>query len=311
MMDRSGEKREFLTTCTAENFAIVIDFPENKYERYQIAAVAVSCVFFLATITLNGISIVTLRKSSQLKSKVCYFVILLQSVVDLGVGVLGIPLFIYYLISPFLHHANCLLVTLALRITLLTCGFSIITQSAMTLERYIGVLHPYYYKIGVTKKRILMFVCASSVIYCAVVAYSLQYSTIIRIVLTGMIVIFLIFVAVAYTRIYLVIRQLVRSERRPACEPNGNENAANRQINRESKHAKSCFLVVITFVFLLIPATLAPTFYSQGYVDFIAYVNWSLIPLILNSSINSVIFFWTKTLLRKEAAKTLKSLCFQ
>jgi hypothetical protein len=37
------------------------------------------------------------------------------------------------------------------------------------------------------------------------------------------------------------------------------------------------------------------------------YQNWSITSMILNSSANSVVFFWTKTLLRKEASKTLKS----
>ena len=213
--------------------------------------------------------------------------------------------------SPFVHQVNCTLVTLALRMTLLTSGFSIITLSAITVERYIGVLHPYYYESNLTKKRILIFACVNSLLYCLVVAYSLQYSTIIRIVLTVMILVFVIFAAFVYTRIYLVIRKLTRSEMRPACETDKGQNTTKRQSIREAKHAKSCFLVVITFVLLLIPSTLAPAFYTQGTIDFIAYANWSLTSLILNSSINSMIFFWTKALLRKEAVKTLKSLCFQ
>ena len=51
------------------------------YERYRIALLLVNCMLLLSTISLNGISIITIRKSSQLKSKVCYFVILLQSIV--------------------------------------------------------------------------------------------------------------------------------------------------------------------------------------------------------------------------------------
>jgi hypothetical protein len=31
--------------------------------------------------------------------------------------------------------------------------------------------------------------------------------------------------------------------------------------------------------------------------------------LMLNSSVNSIIFFWTRPLLRNEAGKALKSLC--
>ncbi len=204
---------------------------------------------------------ITIRKSSQLRSKVCYFVILLQSVVDLGVGVLGIPFFIYYLISPFLHTTNCILIIVALRTTLSTSGLSMITMSAMTIERYIGVLHPYYYETNVTKKRILIYVCASSLVLCSVVAYSFRDRTIFRIILTGSISLFLLFAGFVYTRIYLVIRKLIRSERRPAYESDGSQNVVKKQTIRESRHARSCFLVVICFALCLLPSTLTPVLF--------------------------------------------------
>ena len=306
-MNGSAEKIEFFTTCAdTEKFVIVDHFPDDKYERSRIAAIVVSCILLLTMISLNGISIITIRRSSQLKSKVCYFFLLLQSIVDLGVGVLGVPLFIYYLSSPFLSTMNCILIILAVRITPVISGFSIITLSAITLERYIGVLHPFYYKTNVTKKRILTYVAGSCLIYCPVVPYR----TLIRIVLTGMIVVFLIFATVVYTKIYFVIQKLVRSERRPACETNENRNAT-RQTIRESRHAKSCFFVVITFALLLIPGTLAPAFYTKGTIQFFVYVHWTFAVLLLNSCVNSVIFFWTGTLLGNEAIRTLKSLFSQ
>ena len=303
-MNESGGKIEFLTTCPdTEKLVIINHFPDDKYERHQIAVIVVCSILTLTTISLNGISIITIRKSTQLRSKVCYFPILLQSIVDLGVGVVGIPLFIYYLLPPFLPTINCIPLNLALRIALFTCGLSIITLSAMTMERYIGVLHPYYYEANVTKKRILIYVCSSGLLQ----SLAFPYLTVIRIAFTAMIFVFWIFVAFAYTRIYLVIRKLIRSERRPACEPDGSGNATNRQAIRESKHAKSCFLVVLTFVLQLIPPLLAPVLYTHGTIDFLVYVNWAFALKFLNSSLNSIIFFWTKALLRSEAIKILKS----
>ena len=208
-MNGSGGKIGFLTTYVdTEKFVIVRRFPDDEYERSRVALIVVRSILLLTTIFLNGISTMTMRRSSQLKSKVCYFVILLQSVVDLGVGVLGVPLFIYYLSSPFVATANCRLATFTLQITLLICGFSIITLSAITVERYIGVLHPYYYKTGVTKKRILIYVSASNLVFCFVFSYR-------PILLTGMILLFLIFATFVYTKIYLVIQKLLRSKRKP------------------------------------------------------------------------------------------------
>ena len=93
-MNKSNKIFVFLKTCKVADISFVImsDFPEDKYEGFQIALLVVNCILFFSTISLNGISIITIRRSCQLRSKVCYFVILLQSVVDLIVGAAGIPL---------------------------------------------------------------------------------------------------------------------------------------------------------------------------------------------------------------------------
>ena len=308
-MNESNKNFVFFKTCRVADisFLIMSNFPEDKYEGFRITLLVVNCILFFSTISLNGISIITIRRSSQLRSKVCYFVILLQSVVDLIVGSLGIPLFIYYIISPFVKTADCNFIISALRTTLASCGLSMIALSAMTLERYMGVLHPYYYQTNVTKKRILIYMCGSTIVLGLVFAYSFHDRKIFRFILTGSIIVFLFLSGFVYLRIYLVIRKLIRSVRRPACETNGKKNSEKQAI-RESRRARSCFIVVICFVLCLVPSLLTPLLYSEESFDYIVYINWSLTAVILNSSINSVIFFWMKTLLRKEALVTLKSL---
>ena len=308
-MNESNKNFEFIRTCKLAgiSFVSMSDFPEDKYESFRIALLVVNCILFFATISLNGISIITIRRSSQLRNKVCYFVILLQSVVDLIVGSLGIPLFIYYIISPFVKTADCIFIILAIRIILASCGLSMIALSAMTLERYMGVLHPYYYHSNVTKKRILIYAFGSSIMLALVLAYSFHDHRIFRFILTGSIIAFLLFTGFADLRIYLVIRKLIRSVRRPVCETDGNTNSTKRTIH-ESKRAKSCFLVAICFILCLVPSILTPLLFSVESFEKIVYLNWSLTAVILNCSINSVMFFWMKTLLRKEALNTLRSL---
>ena len=307
----SSKDRTFFAACEVAGnvYVILRQFPDEKYERYRIALLFVNCMLFLSTISLNGISIITIRKSYQLKSKVCYFVILLQSIVDLGVGVLGIPLFIFCLSSPFLPTSNCVLVIVVRRVTYFTCGLSIVTVSAMTLERYVGVLHPYYYETHVTKKRILCYVCTFGLVSFSTLAYSFRDGILSRDISRGLLAFIFILILLAYVRIFSVIRKLIRSEKRPACQNAENTNAFKRQILRESRHATSCFLIVICFVFFLLPSALSSVVFSYRTVDYVVYRGWAITSMILNSSINSLIFFWTKTLLRKEALKTLKSFC--
>jgi hypothetical protein len=42
------------------------------------------------TVLLNAVAMITILKSSQLKSKPCYFIILVQSINDLAVGIVSI-----------------------------------------------------------------------------------------------------------------------------------------------------------------------------------------------------------------------------
>ena len=69
--------------------------------------------------------------------------------------------------------------------------------------------------------------------------------------------------------------------------------------------ARPCFVVVVCFFVLgFLPATIAINLSAN--VDRFQeqpLLIWSFCLAITNSSVNSVIFFWTKTMLRKDAFK--------
>ena len=234
-MNGSRKLHSFLVTLKiGDDVYLFLDkFADQSIGRQQVAILVINCLLLFLTISLNGISVITIGKSSQLRCKVCYFVILLQSIVDLGVGVLSTPLFIYYLLSPFLKNTNCHFLVLVLQIGHLPPVWPVVPLSAITFERYVGVLHPYDYKIKVTKKRILTYVCASGGVLSSVVLYFLSDFTQIQNLLSGILLASCIFTGYVYTRIYFVIRKLIRSERRPAWENDGNQSLKKR-VTRES-----------------------------------------------------------------------------
>ena len=240
-MNGSRKLHSFLVTLKiGDDVYLFLDkFPDQSIGRQQVAILVINCLLLFLTISLNGISVITIGKSSQLRCKVCYFVILLQSIVDLGVGVLSTPLFIYYL-SPFLKNTNCHFLVLVLQIGHLPPVWLVVPLSAITFEGYVGVLHPYDYKIKVTKKRILTYVCASGGVLSSVVLYFLSDFTQIQNLLSGILLVSFIFTGYFYTRIYFVIRKLIRSERRPAWENDGNQSLKKR-VTREIRHCKVLF----------------------------------------------------------------------
>ena len=194
-MNASEESNAFLTVCNIAEGSITVihQFPNKEHAYNRIVILVINFVLLFPTILLNGVSVITIKKSSYLNSKVCYFVILLQSVVDLGVGLISLPLFVYGLMTPFQKIRNCTLMFLAFRTSFLPLGLSMATLSAMTMERYIGVLHPFQYQTKVTKKRILIYVCGNGLFLFSLLAYSLRDTTPLVIYVSGSIFVLFVF----------------------------------------------------------------------------------------------------------------------
>ena len=97
---------------------------DNKTSIWNIGYKSHFChrVYWHYLLFLNGLAVVTIFKSSQLNSKPCYFIVLFQSMFDLGVGVFRIPLFIYYLANSIGGIFNCFAASLGYRLTLVPVG---------------------------------------------------------------------------------------------------------------------------------------------------------------------------------------------
>ena len=155
-----------------EKVEVIVNFPSEKFMINNILVILANCILIISTILLNAVSIKTILKCSQLKSKPCYFIILVQSFIDLAVGVFAIPLFVTFLASQVNWVSNCVAAFISLRLAFPPLGASIITLSALTIKRYIAILHPYSYIKLVTKKIILIYVASGSVLVSFVASLS-------------------------------------------------------------------------------------------------------------------------------------------
>jgi hypothetical protein len=143
----------------------------------------------------------------------------------------------------------------------------------------------------------------------------LNYSMVFTIVVYAALVFLLLSTEYAYIRIFIVGRQkLGHSGNRPgAAEQTQAGLNKKRSFVRELKLAKSCFLVFICYLICFIPGPLIYFIEPENDTHIIRRVkrNWILTLFALNSSLNSLIFFWAKPMLKKEAIKVLKRLCHQ
>ena len=297
----------FLKDCIAvfgRPNKIIVSFPSNFYLISHILVIAFNSLLVIPTIVLNAVSVSAIMKCTRLKNKPCYFLVVIQSLVDLIVGAVGIPIFIFYTVSPLVGFLNCTVSFLVAQILFIPSAISILTLSAMTMERYIGVLYPYAYTTKVTKGRILIYECSGSFLIIVLVGISMPIEEVLTMFSIILILIFFCLNTFVYTRIYIVVLKIARSDK--AQERNvTKQNSSKRQsFLSEIKQAKTCFLVLICFVLCFLPLALAGFFTFDGF-DIAVHQTWSLTLIMLNSSVNSLIFFWTKKELRVQALHVL------
>lgn len=286
---------------------VITKIPSKHLLLNQVFGILCNSILMIPTILLNGIAVKTILKSSQLSSKPCYFIILLQSLVDLVVGVMSIPLFIFYVASGIGGFSNCYVAALALRLILLPIGLSKITLTAMTLQRYIAIVHPYVHRTQVTIKRVLIFVafnCAGVIIFFFAPQTAKEAAGAVVITLV------LLFNTLAYTKIYMVIRTAARSRNQVRDSASEDKFTKLKLFLQNIKQAKSSFIVVICFfVLVFLPAAIAGPFYATvDKFEQLAILVWIYTLSYSNSSVNSVIFFWAHPLLKKDALKMLKNM---
>ena len=313
-MNLSAEKEAFGMSCNilGETHFVITKLPSEKFVINYIFAISFNGLLVISTILLNAVAITTILKSSQLKSKPCYFIILVQSVIDVAVGTFGIPLLIFYLATGIGGITNCIAASLAVRSMLLPFMLSCLTLSALTLERYIAILHPYAYKPHVTKKRLLIYVGCGGIVPISLFILFLYNPIFSHICVVTFLMLIFVFTAFAYTRIYLVVKKLSHTPNRPH-DPAAVENKTKMKVFLQNfKHAKSCFMIVICFgILCFLPGAITLSFFPKLKLsEKQAVLVWIYTLSMLNSSVNSVIFFWTKTMLRNEAVKTLNTMCF-
>ena len=309
----------FVKTCTLlkESHDVFVDFPSNGYKICYVVMFAVNIILIIPTVLLNGTSVIAILKCSKLNTKVYFFLVLVQSIIDLTVGLLGLPLFVVLLSTELFGSVNCVVSVVAENIMVLPSSFTIGTLTALTFERYMGLIHPFSYEANVTREKmltfILLFVASMTISWAA----SFEIRDLYQIAGVAVIIFFIVFSSVAYTRMFFAIRKLSRVQFMPnnIQEENRTETLSKReQFMRDVKLMKTCFLVLVCFLLCFLPIAIYLLFkdHFEKYDELVLFSS-AITVVMMNSTFNSLIFVWGKPLLRKEIVKILwKTLsCFK
>ena len=307
---------EYIKACSiaGSHYGIIVAFPSRKYVLNQVITLVASCALTIPVIILNGVTVLTILKSRQLKAKVCHFLVLIQSIVDSTVGLLTLPLFTYVHAREILGSPDCVVSFLLTTIAFVPWGLSLAALCGLTFERYMGVLHPFVHRAYLTRKIFLAYMSCVLLVTFVLVPLAVAFKTFYYIFCVVYSIIPMLLHTFCYSRIFYSTRKRLHPDN-VIGDCRTATNSANRirrqYLMKEYKLAGSCALVVITFHSCCIPGEVLNLYYLKK--DLIMYrvvMSWYTTALGVNAALNSVIFFWTRPALRKEAFKVLKNMYY-
>ncbi len=312
-MNATSKNITFIITChiLSNKVELVKNFPSGTGNVVHIITL-VSCICqFLSTIFLSAVTVATIWTSRSLSEKVSFFTIMLQSCVDLAIGVTIFPMFIAHLACEISGSPNCVLVYALKVVSGLFYLYSMASLSMLNFERYMGVLHPFVHRAQVTKARILkvfFIVCALQTI---IGALTLTHLRELRYFIGATTILLIAMTVFIYTRICCSRCKNVNypdlGERRISqITENTSESIRfyrRLRFKRELKLAKTCFLVVLCFLVCnLVVIDLMFGIFEVNDVYFEAmHKRWGFMLMFSSSTFNSLVYFWQNEALRHEA----------
>ena len=264
----------------------------------------VNIIFTFSGIVLNTLVIASFWKSSQLRKKLCHFMIMVLSCFDLLTVIAnnpGLLLFLAYLLRD--DYDSLLTLAVYLDSVLVFYGFSFLALLVLTIERYLGSYYPIFHRTSVTRRRLLTLLAVLSTFM--ITLYAISTNDMMK---SRPLAVVIFMIAVFLPLLYLNFKLLKISRevrRRKTTSP-------EKRTTINLKTISSCLLVVACVVVLSISAIVCIAFITnienEEVTNTALSFVWAETIYILNCTLNSLIFFWKNKVLRAEGMKIVKTL---
>ena len=261
----------------------------------------VNIIFTFSGIILNTLVIAGFWKSSQLRKKLCHFMIMVLSCSDLVAVVTIYPGILVFLISWLREDYGLLL---KMRFYLYLSGvfltFSFYLLLVMSIERYLGTYYPIFHHTSVTRRRLLTLF--STLLIPPAVMYVVSSDGLsVNPALFTLVFVVLYLPPFMFINFKLfVIARKVKRER--AASP------GKRTISL--KNISTALWAVACLILSAIPSCFFIAFHfaeKSTNIEQLSYM-WAFTCYTMNCTFNSLIFFWKNKVLRTEGIKILKTL---
>ena len=290
----------------------------SSYTWSNIAACAVHIVYAIAGTILNSLVLYIFWKSTKMRSKLSYFVIMLLCSVDLAVVTIVHSTFLLHTISEINGTPNCIYKTSYAFSLFFFTGMSISTLLILNIERYTAIIHPFWHRTTVSKRR-LIFIWTILWLIVAVDTVFLYLYWALSAIMTIIIISILCCTSLfTYASIFRVARKRKGVTTRNTVGHPTNSGNCHGEVSgnmaaflRELKVAKTYFLIVVLAFVCFLPTGILfviNRFKTETDTEqFTIAFTWIVTLTSMNSTLNCLIFFWANRMLRREAMKYFRN----
>ena len=231
---------------------------------------------------------------------------------DLCVGLIIQPLYVFFIMSPE-HSPRCFYVGILLNsIGVLFCGVSLLTLTAISVDRLLALLLGLRYRQVVTLKRVWVYIVVFWLLSTGNAVVSL-YSFRIAACIGSILLIFCAATSTfCYTKIYLTLRHHQATVQDHVQQRELNGRGVPLNILRYRKTVYSALRVLITLVACYFPSgILVPLFSITGTRMSSLDIAWSisLTLLFLNSTLNPFLYCWKMREMKQAVMDTIRQFC--
>ena len=269
----------------------------------------INAIFMVAGILLNSVVIISLWKSTQLLKSRCYFMILVLSCFDLTTVIVMHPLIMTSAVITFGKY-NKLLLQFVSFLSMIFLGFSMYALLTLNIERFLGVTFPIFHRTSVTKKTLLCILTLSLAFSGVLATLSFR-----ELVIPDNILVTICMPALLFSFVLLNLQMLLvaRAAKRRKEVASYGSNELKRSILDFRKTSTSS-LTVLCLVVCSSPEIILSSICLERKISlydkkFVIFAHWVVTFVAMNSTFNSLIFFWRNAILRREGMKILR--CFQ
>ena len=285
----------------------------GEFKKQSISFSAVNTLFSITAILGNSLILLALHKESSLHppSKLLYRCL---ATTDLLVGLVSQPLYVTYWMSlVHKHWSLCRYAREAIVISsYVLCGVSLLTMTAISVDRLLAMLLGLRYKEIVTLRRTYI-ILAIVWVTCLVTGlfFLLNYSITFWCILIGIPFWLLISIA-AYTKIFRALRHHQAQIQDHAQQQPSHPNAMN--MARYRKAVYSALWVQLALVVCYLPFYTVETVISlskERFPNFIVIRRMTVVLVFFNSTLNPFLYCWKISEVRRAVKQTIRqAICY-